>query len=53
VTWADEIIVVDSERADTMENIAKGFTDKVFVQKWEGYSVQKSYTLILVRNDWT
>lgn len=40
VTWADEIIVVDSESIDNTVKIAKEFTDKVFVQKWLGYAKQ-------------
>jgi glycosyltransferase involved in cell wall biosynthesis len=52
VTWADEIIVVDFESIDNTVNIAKEFTDKVFVHKWQGYSTQKTYALTLAKNDW-
>ncbi|MCZ7611468.1 MAG: glycosyltransferase family 2 protein [Ignavibacterium sp.] len=52
VTWADEIIVVDSESIDNTVKIAKEFTDKVFVQKWLGYAEQKSYALSLAKNEW-
>lgn len=52
VKWADEIIVVDSESKDNTVEIAKKFTDKVFIHKWEGYAAQKSYTLSLARNEW-
>ncbi|MDT3697191.1 MAG: glycosyltransferase family 2 protein [Ignavibacterium sp.] len=50
--WADEIIVVDSESTDNTVEIAKEFTDKVFVQKWLGYSKQKSYAISLAKNEW-
>lgn len=52
VSWADEIIVVDSESTDNTVNIAKEFTVKVFVHKWQGYSAQKTYSLTLAKNDW-
>ncbi len=52
VNWADEIIVVDSESTDKTVHIAKEFTDKVFVHKWRGYSIQKTYALSLAKNDW-
>ncbi|MBK7629744.1 MAG: glycosyltransferase family 2 protein [Ignavibacteriales bacterium] len=52
VQWADEIIVVDSESTDKTVEIAKDFTDKVFIRKWSGYSSQKTYALSLATNDW-
>lgn len=52
VTWADEIIVVDSESSDNTVNIAKEFTNKIFIHKWEGYTSQKTYALKLANNEW-
>lgn len=52
VKWADEIIVVDSESSDKTVEIAKEFTAKVFVHKWEGYAAQKAYALNLALNEW-
>ena len=52
VQWADEIIVVDSESTDQTVQIAKEFTDKVFIKKWQGYSAQKSYAISLAKNEW-
>jgi len=52
VQWADEIIVVDSESADSTVQIAKEFTDKVIIHKWEGYAKQKSYAISLAVNEW-
>jgi glycosyltransferase involved in cell wall biosynthesis len=51
VTWADEIIVVDSESTDYTVRIAKEFTKKVFIKKWEGYAKQKTYAISLAEND--
>ena len=52
VDWADEIIVVDSESTDRTVELAKQFTDKIFIRKWEGYVPQKKYALSLASNEW-
>jgi len=52
VEWADEIIVVDAESSDKTIELAKNFTDKVHIKKWEGYVPQKKYALSLACNDW-
>jgi glycosyltransferase involved in cell wall biosynthesis len=52
VTWADEIIVVDSFSKDRTAEIAKEYTDKVILRKWEGYAKQKQYALQQAKNDW-
>jgi glycosyltransferase involved in cell wall biosynthesis len=52
VEWADEIIVVDSESTDRTVELAKQFTDKIFIQKWEGYVPQKKYAVSLAKNEW-
>ena len=52
VQWADEIIVVDSESTDRTFELAKQFTDKIFIRKWEGYVPQKRYALSLASNEW-
>ncbi len=52
VQWADEIILVDSESEDRTLEIARGYTQKIFTRKWEGYSKQKNYALSLASNEW-
>lgn len=52
VKWADEIIVVDSKSIDRTIEIAKSYTDKIFVRKWEGYAAQKNYAMSMAENDW-
>jgi glycosyltransferase involved in cell wall biosynthesis len=52
VEWADEIILVDSESTDRTVELAKQFTDKIFIRKWEGYVPQKRYALSLASNEW-
>ena len=52
VTWCDEIILVDSESKDNTVEIAKEFTDKIFIKKWEGYAKQKRYSLEMASSEW-
>ncbi len=52
VKWADEIIVVDSESTDKTVEIAKSFTEKVFIREWEGFASQKNYAMKQAKNDW-
>jgi glycosyltransferase involved in cell wall biosynthesis len=52
VDWADEIILVDSGSRDKTTELAKKFTSKIFVKKWEGFSAQKNYALSLAENEW-
>lgn len=52
VSFADEIIVMDSGSEDNTVAIAKRFTDKVFVTDWPGYGAQKQRALTLATQDW-
>lgn len=64
LSWADEIIVVDSESTDNTVAIAReslsrrsatregGFTDKVIVRPWPGYTAQKNFAADQARHDW-
>jgi glycosyltransferase involved in cell wall biosynthesis len=52
VKWADEIIVVDSESSDRTVEIAKRYTDKVFIRKWKGYAPQKQFAIDQATCDW-
>ena len=52
LSWADEIIVVDSESTDDTVEIARRFTDRVFVRPWPGYSAQKNFAALQAINDW-
>lgn len=52
VSWADEIVVVDSGSSDRTVDIARNYTTRVFVHQWEGYAAQKSYALSLASNEW-
>jgi glycosyltransferase involved in cell wall biosynthesis len=52
VTWADEIVVVDSESTDDTVAIARRFTDQVIVRPWPGYIAQKNFAAGQARHDW-
>lgn len=52
VSWADEIIVVDSHSTDATVDRARRFTDRVVVRDWPGYAAQKNHAASLARNDW-
>ena len=52
LSWADEIIVVDSESTDDTAAIARRYTDKVIVRPWPGYIAQKNFAAAQARHDW-
>ena len=47
VSWADEIVVVDSESTDDTVAIARRFTSRVVVRPWSGYIEQKNHAASL------
>jgi glycosyltransferase involved in cell wall biosynthesis len=51
-SFADEILVVDSESTDKTVEIARRFTDRVFIRPWPGYSAQKNFAADQALNDW-
>jgi len=52
VSWADEVIVVDSGSTDATVDIARGRKARVVVREWPGYVEQKNYAATLASNDW-
>jgi glycosyltransferase involved in cell wall biosynthesis len=52
LSWADEIIVVDSESTDETVAVARRFTDKVIVRPWPGYVAQKNFAADQASHDW-
>ncbi|MGR9013358.1 MAG: glycosyltransferase family 2 protein [Gammaproteobacteria bacterium] len=52
VSWADEIIVLDSGSVDNTVDICKAYTDKVFMTDWPGFGMQKQRALEKARGDW-
>ena len=52
VTWADEIIVVDSFSTDRTREIAREYTDLVYQNAWEGFAKQRTYGMNQASGDW-
>lgn len=52
VHWADEIIVVDAGSTDRTVEIARRFTDRIFVRGWPGYGPQKNFAMDQAAAEW-
>jgi glycosyltransferase involved in cell wall biosynthesis len=52
VSFADEIVVVDSHSTDDTVAIARRYTDRAIVRAWAGYIDQKNYAASIASHDW-
>lgn len=52
VSFADDIVVVDSGSTDRTVEIAKEFGCAVYIEAWKGYGPQKNSALKKCGNDW-
>lgn len=52
VSFADEIVVVDSGSRDNTVNIARSFGCKVLKETWRGYAKQKQFAVDSCANNW-
>ncbi len=53
VSWADEIVVLDSGSNDRTLEIARKYTDKLYIESdWQGFGVQKNRALERCSNEW-
>lgn len=52
VAWADEIIVVDAESTDKTVQVAREFTDRIWVRPWPGFVAQKNFALDQAAGEW-
>ena len=52
LSWADEIIVVDSGSTDGTVEIARRLATRVEHRDWTGYASQKNYAASIARHDW-
>lgn len=52
VSWADEIIVVDSGSTDRTAEIARTYNARVIEHLWTGFAAQKNFALSQCTGDW-
>ena len=52
VSWAEDIVVVDSYSNDGTVEIAKTYTDRVFQRTWSGFADQRNFGMEQARGDW-
>jgi (heptosyl)LPS beta-1,4-glucosyltransferase len=52
VSWADEIVVVDAESTDKTPQLAREFTDRVWVRPWPGFAAQKNFAIEQAHGEW-
>ncbi|MGZ5008247.1 MAG: glycosyltransferase family 2 protein, partial [Methylobacter sp.] len=52
ISWADEIIVLDSGSEDDTVAICRRYTDKVYQTDWPGFGIQKQRAVDKAGGDW-
>jgi (heptosyl)LPS beta-1,4-glucosyltransferase len=52
VSWADEIVVVDSHSTDRTVELARKFTDKIYERDFRGYKDKHEYADSMATSDW-
>jgi glycosyltransferase involved in cell wall biosynthesis len=52
VSWADEIIIVDSGSTDKTVEICRDYTDNVLITDWPGFGPQKNRALAMATSEW-
>lgn len=52
VSWADEIVVVDSGSTDHTREIARDFGARVFDNTWPGFAAQKQFAAEQASHEW-
>ena len=52
LTWANEIIVVDSGSTDGTPDLARAAGATVVTRDWPGYAAQKDYAASQAAHDW-
>jgi len=52
VAWAEEILVIDAESTDKTVQVAREFTDRIWVRPWPGFAEQKNFGLDQATCEW-
>jgi (heptosyl)LPS beta-1,4-glucosyltransferase len=52
LSWADEIVIVDSASSDRTVEIARRFTDKIYDREFRGYQDKHEFADSMTTGDW-
>jgi glycosyltransferase involved in cell wall biosynthesis len=52
VSWADEVLVVDSESTDATREVAEACGARVIKRAWPGFTAQKQFAVDEAKHDW-
>ena len=52
LSWADEIVVLDSQSDDRTVEFARRYTDRVFIEPWSGQGTHKNRAIDLAQGPW-
>jgi glycosyltransferase involved in cell wall biosynthesis len=52
VSFADEIVIVDTDSTDRTIEIAKSFNARIFNRPWPGFAAQKNFAIQQCTGDW-
>jgi glycosyltransferase involved in cell wall biosynthesis len=52
ISFADDIVVVDTGSTDRTVDVARTYTDRVFTTSWHGFGRTKNYALDQALGDW-
>jgi glycosyltransferase involved in cell wall biosynthesis len=52
VSWADEIVVVDSSSTDSTRELATKAGARVITNEWPGFAAQKQFAVEQAKHDW-
>jgi glycosyltransferase involved in cell wall biosynthesis len=52
VSWANEIVIVDSGSTDDTETVARKAGARFFIEQWKGFAGQKNSSIAKCSSDW-
>ncbi|MFA4901510.1 MAG: glycosyltransferase family 2 protein [Desulfobaccales bacterium] len=52
VSFADDIVVVDTGSTDRTVEVARAYTDRVLIAPWQGFGRTKNFALDQAQNEW-